>query len=71
MRLIWTMVLLMTFINCKTQNKQTMNTIYDFTVKDINGNDFDFSALKVKNTDCKYCIKMRIYATVRRFGSFV
>lgn len=48
MRLIWTIVLLMTFTNCKTQNKQTMNTIYDFKVKDINGNDFDFSALKGK-----------------------
>jgi len=42
------MVLLITFTSCKTQNKQTMNTIYDFKVKDINGNDFDFSALKGK-----------------------
>jgi len=36
------------FTNCKSQNTLTMNTIYDYKVKDINGNDFDFAALKGK-----------------------
>lgn len=48
MRILISMALLFVFINCKTQNKQIMNTIYDYKVKDINGNDFDFADLKGK-----------------------
>lgn len=39
---------LLLFVNCQTQTKKTMNTIYDYTVKDINGNKFDFADLKGK-----------------------
>ncbi len=34
--------------NCKSQNNQEMNTIYDYKVEDINGNEFDFASLKGK-----------------------
>lgn len=32
----------------QTQNVKNMKSIYDYTVKDIDGNDFDFSTLKGK-----------------------
>lgn len=41
-------VFILIFAGCKTQNKKEMNTIYDYKVKDIRGNDFDFADLKGK-----------------------
>lgn len=35
-------------INCNAQNKDVMNTIYDYKVQDINDQEFDFSTLKGK-----------------------
>lgn len=48
MKWLSVIALLFLFTDCKTQNKQTMKTIYDYKVKDINGNDFDFAGLKGK-----------------------
>ena len=35
-------------ISCNAQNKDVMNTIYDYKVEDIYGEEFDFSTLKGK-----------------------
>lgn len=46
-----TLTLIALFIcltSCKAQNKDAMNTIYDYKVEDINGEEFDFADLKGK-----------------------
>ena len=35
-------------ISCNAQNQTKMNTIYDYKVEDINGDEFDFADLKGK-----------------------
>ncbi len=40
--------LLIFFTNCNAQNNKKMNTIYDYKVEDISGNEFDFADLKGK-----------------------
>ena len=40
-------------------------SIYDFTVKDIYGEDFKFEKLKgKKNNDRQHCIKVRLNSTI-------
>ena len=48
MRILIFTLLLFVMTNCKSQNNQEMNTIYDYKVEDINGNEFDFASLKGK-----------------------
>lgn len=40
--------LLICFTSCNAQNDKKMNTIYDYKVEDISGNEFDFADLKGK-----------------------
>ncbi len=48
MRILSLIALLTIMISCKAQNDNKMNTIYDYKVEDISGNEFDFADLKGK-----------------------
>jgi glutathione peroxidase len=41
-------LLLLFLVNCNAQKKEKMNTIYDYKVESINGDEFDFADLKGK-----------------------
>lgn len=42
------LILFFSLISCHAQNKNAMQTIYDYQVEDINGEIFDFASLKGK-----------------------
>lgn len=48
MKYLSLIALLSFFISCKAQNDKKMNTIYDYKVEDISGDEFDFADLKGK-----------------------
>ncbi len=48
MKYLSLIALLSFFTGCQAQNDKKMNTIYDYKVEDISGNEFDFADLKGK-----------------------
>ncbi len=48
MRALSMILILISLASCRAQNKAHMKTIYDYTVEDINGDEFKFSDLKGK-----------------------
>lgn len=48
MKFVTFIVLLFGLSSCQSQNKEKMNTIYDYKVEDIRGKEFDFADLKGK-----------------------
>lgn len=48
MKLIGLILTSIWLISCNAQNNSTMQTIYEYKVTDINGDEFDFSTLKGK-----------------------
>lgn len=48
MRILSLITAAVLLISCQAQNKKDMKTIYDYTVEDINGDEFSFADLKGK-----------------------
>lgn len=48
MRALSLIIFMIFFVNCHSQIQKEMKTIYDYKVKDINDQEFDFSTLKGK-----------------------
>lgn len=48
MKVLSLIALLVCLTSCKAQNNTKMNTIYDYKVEDINGDEFNFADLKGK-----------------------